>query len=342
MLWATTLPFAMFGPCFTHTSLSTLIISLTIYITWGIYPVDAYIILYVSGCLHHLTTLPFEFPFTPSVVEYHVIYLMGLFVAYASRGWITFYYVMSLLYDIHLWETYFSCLATPSALTIYILAHILLDIFMPSAMSYWVITSLSLRMFTMSCYYMVFYTSPPTLSWHNLIRYILCWPLYPSWPSFTWDEAWMVYVGSLWPTSSSFEHIHILFYGSRTPSHMSWCLEDLRGHYGILYEEIMALTSVASHFDPRYFFWRISWSILHHSGSLWIILLIFTHDYYIICWHYPPGFIEVYEFSPIILFVKGETTCICSWYLYLSMVLAPSIHPWYSSIVLRGLSHYKN
>ena len=37
-----------------------------------------------SGCLHHLTTLPVDFPFIPSAMAYHVIYLMGLFVAYTS------------------------------------------------------------------------------------------------------------------------------------------------------------------------------------------------------------------------------------------------------------------
>ena len=51
---------------------------------WGIYLVDAYITLYVNGCLHHLPTLPFDFPFIPSAMAYHVIYLVGLFIAYTS------------------------------------------------------------------------------------------------------------------------------------------------------------------------------------------------------------------------------------------------------------------
>ena len=67
----------------------------------------------------------------------------------------------------------------------------------------------------------------------------------------------------------------------------------------------------------------------------YIIIISFVDIVFLLPW-------SVSLFSPIILLLEGETTCICPWYLYLSMVLAPSIHPWYSHIVLRGLSYYKN
>ena len=103
-----------------------------------------------------------------------------------------------------------------------------------------------------------------------------------------------------------------------------------------------------------------------HGMDYYIAHFVMAWIYFIICGDIPPSIVDVEEyfigiyciisfvdilfllpwsmslFSPIILLLEGETTCICSWYLYLFMVLAPSIHPWYSHIVLRGLSYYKS
>ena len=58
----------------------------------------------------------------------------------------------------------------------------------------------------------------------------------------------------------------------------------------------------------------------------YFIVFMEMDDYSIICWHYLPGFIEVYEFSPIILFVRGEN------HLYLHVVF---VEPWF---IVHGIS----
>ena len=133
-------------------------------------------------------------------------------------------------------------------------------------------------------------------------------------------------------------------------------------------------------FDPRYCYlstslhilWRTRFSILIVDYSMriswrdippfrelmdyfidilpsWRIILLFSWRWMIILFFVGiilPDLLRFMSFLLLFYLWEEKTTCICRWYLWsrglLYMVLAPSIHPWYSHIVLRGLSYYKS